>query len=75
MRICHVHCKFRVVDIQLIVFVTDKAPTQFLAGSISLKCVELIFDLIVDILILAFAFSLCMITPVLAFTPAGIDPQ
>ena len=48
MFISHVHCKFRIVNIQLIILVTNKSPAKIFACGISLERIELVLDLLED---------------------------
>ena len=57
MFISHILGKLRVVDIKLIVLIPHEAPMEIVLGCISLERIELIFDLTVDVLVLAPGFA------------------
>ena len=50
-------CEFCIVDIKLIIFVSDKSPVEGMLRSIVLECSEFVLNLNVDILVLALGLA------------------
>ena len=44
-------CEFFIVDVKLIVFVSDESPVEGMLRSIVLECIEFVLNLNVDILV------------------------
>ena len=57
MVICHIMCEFCIVDVKLIVFVTNESPVEGMFRSIVLECIEFVLSLNVDILVLALGLA------------------
>ena len=57
MIISHINGEFRIIDIQPIILVPDEAPMEAVLGGIALEGVELVFDLWIDVLVLALRFA------------------
>ena len=57
MVICHIMCEFCIVDVKLIVFVSDESPVEGMFRSIVLECIEFVLNLNVDILVLSFGLT------------------
>lgn len=57
MVICHIMCEFCIVDVKLIVFVSDESPVEEMFRSIVLECIEFVLNLNVDILVLALGLN------------------
>ena len=57
MVICHIMCEFCIVDVKLIVFVTDESPVEGMFRSIVLECIEFVLNLNVDILVFALGLA------------------
>lgn len=57
MVICHIMCEFCIVDVKLIVFVTDESSVEGMFCSIVLECIEFVLNLNVDILVLALGLA------------------
>ncbi len=53
MVIYHIMCEFYIVDVKLIVFVSDESPVEGMFHSIVFECIEFVLNLNVDILVLA----------------------
>ena len=53
----HIDGEFRIIDIQPIILVPDEAPMEAVLGGIALEGVELVFDLWIDVLVLALRFA------------------
>ena len=50
-------CEFCIVDIKLIIFVSDKSPVEGMLRSIVLECIEFVLNLNVGILVLALGLA------------------
>lgn len=57
MVICHIMCEFCIVDVKLIVFVSDESPVEGMLRSIVLECIEFVLNLNVNILVLALGLA------------------
>ena len=57
MVIYHIMCEFCIVNIKLIVFVSNKSPMEGMFRSIVLECIEFVLNLNVDILVLALGLA------------------
>ena len=57
MVIRHIMSKFRIVDIKLIVFVSNKSPMEGIFSSIALECIEFVRKLNIDIFVLALGLT------------------
>lgn len=57
MVIGHIDGEFRVVDIQPIILVPDEAPVEAVFGGVGFEHIELIFNLRIDIFVLALGFT------------------
>ena len=57
MVICHIMCEFCIVDVKLIVFVSDESPVEGMFRSIVLECIAFVPNLNVDILVLSFGLT------------------
>ena len=55
--ISHIDCEFCIVDVEPVIFVPDEAPMEAVLGGIALEGVELVFDLWIDVLVLALRFA------------------
>lgn len=50
-------CEFCIVDVKLIVFVSDESPVEVMLRSIVLECIEFVLNLNVDILVLVLGLA------------------
>ena len=57
MIICHIMCEFCIVDVKLIVFVSDESPVEGMLRSIVLECIEFVLNLPIYVLVLTFGLA------------------
>lgn len=57
MVICHIMCEFCIVDVKLIVFVSDESLVEGMLRSIVFECIEFVLNLNVNILVLALGLA------------------
>ena len=57
MVICHIMFEFCIVDVKLIVFISDESPVEGMLRSIVFECIEFVLNLNVDILVLALGLA------------------
>lgn len=57
MVICHIMCEFCIVDVKLIVFISDESPVEGMLRSIVFECIEFVLNLNVDILVLVLGLA------------------
>ena len=57
MVICHIMCEFCIVDVKLIVFVSDESLVEGMLRSIVFECIEFVLNLNVGILVLALGLA------------------
>lgn len=57
MVICHIMCEFCIVEIKLIVFVSDKSSVEEMLPSIFLKSVEFVLNMPVAVLVLTLGLN------------------
>ena len=50
-------CEFCIVDVKMIVFVSDESPVEGMLRSIVLECIEFVLNLNVDILVLVLGLA------------------
>lgn len=57
MVIYNIMCEFCIVDVKLIVFVSDESPVEGMLRSIILECIEFVLNLNVDIFVPALGLT------------------